>query len=76
MLRTGPARIGSSADGRRGFTLIELLVVVAVISILATITMPMLLDAIKKSQKAKCKSNLSQLMQGMVLYGGAFETPR
>jgi len=60
--------------GWRGFTLIELLVVVAVIAILASMTAPMMLDAIKKSQKAKCGSNLNQLGSGMVLYGGAFAT--
>ena len=57
-----------------GFTLIELLVVVAVIAILASITTPMFLDAMKKGQKAKCKSNLAQLSQGMVLYGGSYDT--
>jgi len=58
---------------RRGFTLIELLVVIAVISILASLLMPMVLKAMAQSQKAQCKSNLSQLYRGLQLYAGAHE---
>lgn len=58
---------------RRGFTLIELLVVIAVISILASMLMPAVIDAMKQSQKAHCRHNLSQLHHGLALYGGAYE---
>jgi len=51
------------------FTLIELLVVVAVISILASITMPSVLDAMARSQKAQCKSNHMQLGHATKAYG-------
>ena len=58
----GPARRGA-------FTLIELLVVVAVISILVSMTMPAVLRAMGESQKAHCKSKLSQLGHGLTAYG-------
>jgi prepilin-type N-terminal cleavage/methylation domain-containing protein/prepilin-type processing-associated H-X9-DG protein len=54
---------------RRAFTLIELLVVMAVISILASLLMPTVVRALAQSEKTHCKSNLSQLGHGLMLYG-------
>ena len=45
----------------KSFTLVELLVVVAVIGILASLLLPSLGKARKKSQSAVCKSQLKQL---------------
>ena len=69
--RDGRPVIGGA--GRRGFTLIELLVVVAVISILASMTMPMVLDAMQRGQRTACLSNHAQLGHALKLYGTNFD---
>ena len=61
------ARAGAVAR-RRGFTLIELLVVIAVITILASLVMPAVVNSIKHAKDASCKSNLHQIGAGFVLY--------
>ena len=58
----------ASARGQ-AFTLIELLVVVAVISILASLTMPTVLRSMRLSEKAQCKSNHMQLGHATKAYG-------
>jgi prepilin-type N-terminal cleavage/methylation domain-containing protein/prepilin-type processing-associated H-X9-DG protein len=57
-----------------GFTLIELLVVVAVIAILASMTMPVVLRTMRLSQKTTCQSNHMQLGHALKTYGVTFET--
>ena len=52
----------------RAFTLIELLVVVAVIAILASLTMPGVLRAMRMASRVQCASNLSQLGAASSLY--------
>ena len=52
------------------FTLIELLVVIAIIAILAAILMPVLNEAKKRGQAARCTSNLHQIMTGWIMYNG------
>jgi prepilin-type N-terminal cleavage/methylation domain-containing protein/prepilin-type processing-associated H-X9-DG protein len=56
------------ARGRRAFTLIEILVVVAIITILIAILLPSLSRAREQARSMSCRSNLKQLMTGMILY--------
>ena len=70
---TAPRSVLVAPPRRSAFTLIELLVVIAVISILASMTMPAMLDAMRQGQEAKCKSNLGQLGYGLMLYANAHD---
>jgi prepilin-type N-terminal cleavage/methylation domain-containing protein/prepilin-type processing-associated H-X9-DG protein len=67
-----------AASMRSGFTLIELLVVVAVIGILAALTMPVILSSMASSIRTQCASNLKQIGYGMAMYSannGVFILP-
>ena len=54
------------------FTLVELLVVVAVISILASLLMPALVQGIQSATTASCKSGLRQIGSAVQLYKSSF----
>jgi len=69
-----PVRPNGDARTTPAFTLIELLVVVAVISILASLTMPTVLRAMRQSQKTQCKSNHMQLGHALKAYGVSYDT--
>lgn len=72
------ARAQSRAVIRRrrrspGFTLIEILVVVAIIGILIAILLPALSKARDQARSVSCRSNMKQLMAGMVMYSTEFK---
>ena len=57
----------------KGFTLIELLVVIAIIAILAAILFPVLISAKSASKKAKCQSNLKQIVSAALMYSDDYK---
>lgn len=50
------------------FTLVELLVVIAIIAILASLLFPVLARGKERGRRAKCLSNMRQLLVGMTMY--------
>lgn len=55
----------------RAFTLIELLVVIGIIALLLSLLLPALAHAREAGRAAKCRSNLKQIHQAMILYAQA-----
>lgn len=56
---------------RRAFTLIELLVVIGIIALLLSLLLPALAHARESGRAARCRSNLKQIHQAMILYAQA-----
>jgi len=62
-----------AADARRtGFTLIELLVSIAIIMILAGITLAVVLTAQARARRLNCLSNLNQIAAGLFQYANGW----
>lgn len=57
-----------SSQRRAGFTLIELLVVVAIIAVLAAMLLPAVQRAKESGRRAKCMSNLRQIVVATLVY--------
>jgi prepilin-type N-terminal cleavage/methylation domain-containing protein len=55
---------------RRAFTLVELLVVIGIIAILIAILLPTLRKARQAANEVACKSNLRQLVSGVLMFAG------
>jgi prepilin-type N-terminal cleavage/methylation domain-containing protein/prepilin-type processing-associated H-X9-DG protein len=53
---------------QRAFTLIEVLVVVAIIAVLVAVLLPALSRARDQARSVSCRSNMKQLITGMLLY--------
>lgn len=53
---------------KRGFSLLELLIALAVIAILATLTIPLISGLRSRAQRAQCMANLKTLYVGANLY--------
>lgn len=51
-----------------GFTLIELMIVVAIIGVLAVVSIPLFQDYIKDSKKAEGREKLSAIGKGAIIY--------
>lgn len=58
---------------QKGFTLIELLVVIAIIVILAAILFPVFARARENARRARCQSNVKQIMLGVLQYTQDFD---
>ncbi len=69
-LRAGEALAGGTPalPGKSGFTLIEILVVIAIISLLASLTFPILVKAKAGARETSCLSQLHQLGLAMMMY--------
>jgi prepilin-type N-terminal cleavage/methylation domain-containing protein len=58
---------------RRAFSLMELIVVIAVAVLLAGLMMPAMKHVRENAHRVICMSNMQQVGQGVILYGGDFK---
>jgi len=52
---------GQNKTRPRGFTLVELLVVILIVAILMAVAMPLYLDAVTRSKRTACRSNMQTI---------------
>jgi prepilin-type N-terminal cleavage/methylation domain-containing protein/prepilin-type processing-associated H-X9-DG protein len=57
---------------RRGFTLIELLTVIAIVAVLAAIIFPVFSIVRHQARRARCQSNMRQVVQALRMYADDF----
>src|SRR5689334_13309938 len=57
-----------SSTVKSAFTLVELLVVIFVISVLSALLVPAVSSAKESARKAKCSSNVRQIVMAMAIY--------
>lgn len=71
-LTAGETRPRPLPSSTSGFSLVELLVVVAVISVLASLLLPALTEAIESARTMQCRNNLKQVALSQSYYGQDF----
>ena len=59
---------------RRGITIVELLIVIAILAVLASLLLPLLVQAKRAAKETACLSNQHQLGMAALLYAGDYDS--
>jgi|GEM_PF-847628 len=68
-----PTLSTTTASVGRGFSIIEVLVVIAIIAVLAALLFPVLISSRAAANRAKCMSNIKQLVMANRLYANDYD---